>query len=384
MEILVNQKELLRAINKVKPATSKKVLPIFEGIIIEAKDNKINLFANDLEVGIDTNIPGTIEKPGEVVIPVKIFSDLVKKMKGCIKIQSSDKGDDEISFIVITDEDNLVYEVEGYNPEHYPSYPKFNPIAKINVSQGVLKRALNQVEFTAIKDKSRSFLNGIMFKREDDSNILELAATDSHRLAVKKIDISNSETISLIDDNDTFEAIVPKDSVKKLIKLLSKDDDSIVTIVIGEKMIIFELDNKNNDRLYSVLIEALYPDYNQIIPRTFETEVITETKKLKEKLERVQLFDDKVEIFIFHDDVMSIKDTKNKNVSDLINCTKTGENLSIGFNTPYLVDVLKVIEDEQVKIKLNERFNPVIIAPVNNLNDFLYVIMPFNLDKEEY
>lgn len=234
MEILVNQKELLKGINRVKAATSKKVLPIFEGIIIEAKDNKINLFANDLEVGIDTNIPGTIEKPGEVVIPVKIFSDLVKKMKGCIKIQSSDKGDDEISFIVITDENDLVYEVEGFNPKHYPSYPKFNPIAKINISQGVLKKALNQVEFAAIKDKSRSFLNGIMFKREDGSNILELAATDAHRLSVKKIDISSSETIPLIDNNDIFEAIVPKDSVKKLIKLLSKEDD-IVTITIGER-----------------------------------------------------------------------------------------------------------------------------------------------------
>lgn len=382
MEILVNQKELLRAINKVKAATSKKVLPIFEGIIIEAKDNKINLFANDLEVGIDTDVPGTIEKPGEVVIPVKIFSDLVKKMKGCIKIQSSDKGDDEISFIVITDENDLVYEVEGFNPKHYPSYPKFNPIAKINISQGVLKKALNQVEFAAIKDKSRSFLNGIMFKREDGSNILELAATDAHRLSVKKIDISSSETIPLIDNNDIFEAIVPKDSVKKLIKLLSKEDD-IVTITIGEKMIMFELDNKNNDRLYSVLIEALYPDYNQIIPKTFETEVITETKKLKEKLERVQLFDDKVEIFIFHDDVMSIKDTKNKNVSDLTNCIKTGENLSIGFNTQYLIDVLKVIDDERITIKLNEKLNPVTITPINHLDNYLYVVMPVRLDEED-
>jgi len=382
MEILVNQKELLKGINRVKAATSKKVLPIFEGIIIEAKDNKINLFANDLEVGIDTNIPGTIEKPGEVVIPVKIFSDLVKKMKGCIKIQSSDKGDDEISFIVITDENDLVYEVEGFNPKHYPSYPKFNPIAKINISQGVLKKALNQVEFAAIKDKSRSFLNGIMFKREDGSNILELAATDAHRLSVKKIDISSSETIPLIDNNDIFEAIVPKDSVKKLIKLLSKEDD-IVTITIGEKMIMFELDNKNNDRLYSVLIEALYPDYNQIIPKTFETEVITETKKLKEKLERVQLFDDKVEIFIFHDDVMSIKDTKNKNVSDLTNCIKTGENLSIGFNTQYLIDVLKVIDDERITIKLNEKLNPVTITPINHLDNYLYVVMPVRLDEED-
>lgn len=381
MEILVNQKELLKGINRVKAATSKKVLPIFEGII-EAKDNKINLFANDLEVGIDTNIPGTIEKPGEVVIPVKIFSDLVKKMKGCIKIQSSDKGDDEISFIVITDENDLVYEVEGFNPKHYPSYPKFNPIAKINISQGVLKKALNQVEFAAIKDKSRSFLNGIMFKREDGSNILELAATDAHRLSVKKIDISSSETIPLIDNNDIFEAIVPKDSVKKLIKLLSKEDD-IVTITIGEKMIMFELDNKNNDRLYSVLIEALYPDYNQIIPKTFETEVITETKKLKEKLERAQLFDDKVEIFIFHDDVMSIKDTKNKNVSDLTNCIKTGENLSIGFNTQYLIDVLKVIDDERITIKLNEKLNPVTITPINHLDNYLYVVMPVRLDEED-
>lgn len=382
MEILVNQKELLKGINRVKAATSKKVLPIFEGIIIEAKDNKINLFANDLEVGIDTNIPGTIEKPGEVVIPVKIFSDLVKKMKGCIKIQSSDKGDDEISFIVITDENDLVYEVEGFNPKHYPSYPKFNPIAKINISQGVLKKALNQVEFAAIKDKSRSFLNGIMFKREDGSNILELAATDAHRLSVKKIDISSSETIPLIDNNDIFEAIVPKDSVKKLIKLLSKEDD-IVTITIGEKMIMFELDNKNNDRLYSVLIEALYPDCNQIIPKTFETEVITETKKLKEKLERVQLFDDEVEIFIFHDDVMSIKDTKNKNVSDLTNCIKTGENLSIGFNTQYLIDVLKVIDDERITIKLNEKLNPVTITPINHLDNYLYVVMPVRLDEED-
>lgn len=145
----------------------------------------------------------------------------------------------------------------------------------------------------------------------------------------------------------------------------------------------FELDNKNNDRLYSVLIEALYPDYNQIIPKTFETEVITETKKLKEKLERVQLFDDKVEIFIFHDDVMSIKDTKNKNVSDLTNCIKTGENLSIGFNTQYLIDVLKVIDDERITIKLNEKLNPVTITPINHLDNYLYVVMPVRLDEED-
>lgn len=181
MRVICSQKSLMNGIQKVQKAISTKLgLPIYSGILFEvSKNNKIHLFATDLEIGIDCYISAQIIEHGSVVIPNKIFSDLIRKFpEGNIEIEV---GDDNI--IYLKQEDSSSYKIYGFSADDFSPFPEIQSKIKIEFTKTILKDTIQEVILAASKDENRSFLNGLLFKKIDNS--IEVAATDSHRLAVK-------------------------------------------------------------------------------------------------------------------------------------------------------------------------------------------------------
>src|SRR5665648_1085380 len=188
MKIICSQESLLHGIQIVQKGISSRIgLPIYNGILFEAnEDNKVHLFATDLEIGIDCYIPAQVIETGSTVIPSKIISELIKKFpEGKIEIECTENN------ITTITENNSNYKILGFSAEEFSNFPEIKMIAKIKLNQKLFKETIQQVIFSTSRDESKTFLNGALFKIID--NKIEVVTTDSHRLSLKNIQPINIE-----------------------------------------------------------------------------------------------------------------------------------------------------------------------------------------------
>jgi DNA polymerase-3 subunit beta len=262
--------------------------------------------------------------------------------------------------------------------------------AKIKLNQKLLKETIQQVIFATSRDENRTFLNGALFKIID--NKIEVVTTDSHRLSLKNIKPIKIESLL----TKGIEVIIPYRALSELSRLLLDNKEVFTEVRIGEKQILFILfpdGQKNSIRIYSRLIEGQFPDYHQIIPDSFKTEIKVNTKDFTDKMERISLFvredlntvkmeainktgdqkEERCEI------ILKAESPSTGEASEKIVCLKKGEDITITFNTDYILDVLKIIKKENTIIKLNDPLNPVIITPDEDKN-YTYVLMPVRTD----
>ena len=387
MKIVCSQESLLRGIQTVQKGISSRIgLPIYNGILFEAnEDNKVHLFATDLEIGIDCYIPAQVITAGSTVIPNRIISELIKKFpEGNIEIECLK---DNITTIR---ENSSNYKILGFSAEEFSNFPEIKIKSKTKINQKLFKETIQQVIFATSRDENRNFLSGALFKIID--NKIEVVTTDSHRLSLKNIKPTNIENPSM----EGVEVIIPYRALLELSKLLSDDEEVFTEVKIGEKQIIFILfpdGQKNSIRIYSRLIEGQFPDYQQIIPNLFKTEIKVNTEDFKDKMERISLFvkEDlntvKIEAVNKEDNqeegrceiILKAENPSTGEASEKISCFKKGEDITITFNADYILDVLKIIKTENTIIKMNDPLNPVIITPEED-KDYTYILMPVRAD----
>jgi len=232
MKIICSQGSLLHGIQTVQRGISSRIgLPIYNGILFEAKeDNKVHLFATDLEIGIDCYIPAQVVETGSTVLPSRIISELIKKFpEGKIEIECSE---DNITTIK---ENSSNYKILGFSAEEFSNFPEIKMRAKTKLNQKLFKETIQQVIFAVSRDENRNFLNGALFKITD--NRIEVVTTDSHRLSLKNIKAVNmKKTLT-----DEIEVIIPYRALSELSRLLLDNEEVFTEVRIGEKQIIFIL-----------------------------------------------------------------------------------------------------------------------------------------------
>jgi len=386
MKFTCSQESLIHGIQIVQKGISNKIgLPIYNGILFEVnKDNKVHLFATDLEIGIDCYIPAQVIEGGAVVIPNRIISELIRKFpEGNIEVESKENN------ITTIKENNSVYKILGFSADEFSNFPEIEIKSKIKLSQKILKDTIQKTIFSASRDENRSFLNGALFKIIN--NKIEVVTTDSHRLSLKTIPAPE------IDENiiQEGEVIIPYRTLSELYKLLTDEKEVFVEINVGEKQIVFILfpnGQKNSIRIYSRLIEGQFPNYHQIIPKSFKTEIKINTDEFRNKMERISLFVredlNTVKLKIENKEDVSEKKCEiiikalSQNIGEAhetIICFKKGKDIIITFNSKYILDVLKIIKTKNIEIKFNDPLNPVIIHPEKDKN-YLYILMPVRTD----
>ena len=394
MKFICSQKSLLNGIQIVQKGISNKIgLPIYDGILFESSsDNKIHLFATDLEIGIDCYIPAQVIENGSIVIPNKIISELIRKFPtGNIEIESLDNN-------IVIKENSSNYKILAFSSEEFSNFPEMEIKSKIKINQKLFKESIQQVIFSTSKDENRSFLNGALFKIMD--NKIEIVTTDSHRLSLKTINNKDIKKISADNLINNIEVIIPYRALSELSKLLLDDEEVFAEIRVGEKQILFILfpnNPKNSIRLYSRLIEGQFPDYHQILPNSFKTEIKIDTNEFRDKMERISLLarEDlnivKIKTVNTEEDTEEDLGEERKEIilkaesSDIgeafekVPCLKKGEDIVITFNSKYILDVLRIIKTDNTIIKLNDPLNPVIINPEKDKN-YLYILMPLKMD----
>lgn len=348
--------------NSIKAINSNTTLPILSGILLIAKNNKLKIIGNNLNIGIETTIDElTILEEGSVVVDAKFFSNIIKKLpNGPITFEYKENE-------VNVEHNEIHFNLVGTPANEYPELPTIEENNTYQVDSVVLKQMIKQTIFATSNDEARPILNGILFKFEN--NKLTLVALDGYRLAYKNA-IQNIEIPN--------EVIIPSDTLKEVSKILSSDSD--VTISVTDKHVLITIDNI---RIISRLLEGDFINYNQIMPDKFNSKMIVDKNKFKNAIERSQLLTQENKNapvkFEISDNLLYIKSiAETGQLDEKLKVKYENKNLVIGFNPNYLLDALKVIDTEKIEINFINSISPAIINPIGD-ESYTYLIVPVRL-----
>ena len=313
---------------------------------------------------IETRFTANIIKEGSIVIDSKLFGDIIRKLPDeDIRI----KADAELNMSITCKK--IKFNLIGKDPKAYPSFADVISEMVLRTKQYIIKDMINQTIFSVGDDDDKPYLSGVYM--ECGSGIITFVSIDGFRLALR--------TVNVDDVNSEFNVIVPGESLSEISKILSDNDDDLF-ITSDEKNIEFKT---ANTKITSKLIEGKYADYRNFIPEEYQCEIILNTREIRDCIERAMLvvYFDKMKqpvLIEIKDDILVLSANTVSGsgmIKEEINIQAEGRDLEIKFNPKYFLDVLRVIEEDQIKIKFSSEVGPCIIKNIDRDN-YLYMILP--------
>lgn len=366
MKIICSKSILAKGVSIVSKAVpSKTTMPILECILIDASTNVIKLTANDMELGIETIIEGEIAEEGIVAINAKIFSEIVRKLPDSeITIHTDDQNQTLITC------EKAKFNIASQSGEDFSYLPAIEKEDSISISEFTLKEAIRQTIFSIADNDTNRMMTGELFQIEE--NILKVVSLDGHRISIRKIELK--------DSYEPKKVIVPGKTLMEISRIISGEADKNVDIFFTKNHIVFEFDKTV---VVSRLIEGEYFRIDQMLSSDYETKIKVNKKELLDCIDRATLLikegDKKPIIIHIVDESMELKiKSQIGTMDEEIFITKEGKDLMIGFNPKFLIDALRVIDDEEVDLYFMNAKAPCFIKDENQ--SYIYLILPVNFN----
>ncbi len=365
MKIKINQNELNKSITIVQKAVSSRTpLPILSGILIEAKNNMLILTATDLDLGIKTYSPCEIEEEGSIVVQAKLIGDFIRKLpsNSYVHIETTENNNMEIKCL------NSEINILGNSAAEYPDNTFDNEGNSFKIKSESLKNLIKYTYFAAAQENIKPIFTGCLI--EIKNNLCSFVALDGYRMAVKKEPIEFSGEVS---------AVVPSKTLLEILRIIEENKEN-TEIIVSQSHISFRLENTI---IISNLLDGKFIDYEGIIKDNFVTVVKAEPTDIRDSVERASLLakDDKNNLIVLDikDNNMQINSASEYgNVEENVSVEKVGEDLKIGFNSKYLLDFLKVIDNEKIVLNLIGKNNPCFINEEGK-QDYIYMVLPVRI-----
>jgi len=371
MKFKISRSIFFRTLSHLQGIVDKKnSLPILANILIEAKQNQLVLSSTDMDISIIEKISCTVLEDGATTINSQILYDIVRKIDDNSEIEIiSNNGK-----LLTLRADGSRFSLACLPKEDYPIIDQDNSGTNIQLSSKILFKLIDKTKFAISNEETRYFLNGLYFNvnKEDDKNIITLVGTDGHRLA--KFGHEIDENIDKISG-----VIIPKKTIYELSKLLSEIDKSI-TISISSNKIIFFI----GDIIFiSKLIDGSFPDYKRVIPNNNSNILKINREILLSAVDRVStIANEKSPVIKFKllQNILNLNTINNESstASEDLKINYNGDEIEIGFNSKYIMDIVNNLEDEEISIRLKDNSSP-IIALENSNNKLTYVLMPMRV-----
>ncbi len=368
MKFKCQQNILSNAINMVsKAVSSKTTLPILSGLFFEATNGSLKLIGNDLSLSIETTVEATIIETGSIVIPARLFSELIRKLPN-----------EEITFNI--NENHVVeitcgdsnFKIVGLPGNEYPELPNMDQENSFLIDKELFANMIRQTSFAISQDESRPILTGALLEIENGK--FNMVAIDGFRMAIKK---------AIIKTDLNKKAVVPGRTLNEINKLLSQNDSKgDLRISFDDKQVLF---STGDLKVYSRLLAGEFINYNQILPTEHKSVAITSTDSFLTAIDRSFLMareNKNVAIkFEVKDDFIKITSNSEMGSSvEKVHIKLEGQDLEIGFNPKYLIDALKIVDSEDIKIEFVNNVSPCIIKPMDNDN-YIYLVLPCRISK---
>ncbi len=374
MRVVCNTERFSRKLALVSRGVSaRSAVQVLGGILLEAEGESIKLSATDMELSIQTSAAAEVEEDGRVVIPARIFNDIVRSLPGG---QLSLEHDQSAGTVKLVAGDNE-YTIRAYAAEDFPQLPQFDDEGSFTMSGDLLVETVEKVSRSYSRDETRPVLTGILISFEESR--VRMVTTDSYRLSIKE-----NELASTFDGER--EAIVPARAMQEVGRIFSGTDEEQIEVALSENQALFRI---GDVLLGTRLIDGNFPEYKRLLPTSFEREISVGREDLMSTLRRVNLFAQRqtppvpvslsfsngaVEVIVRNGEIGEAHEKLPASSED---------DFSISFNPGYLLDGVSSVDTENVLFKLNESLKPGVIVPgteegngEDGESDFLYLIMP--------
>ena len=373
MKISIKRQYFIEQLNHcLKAISPRTTLPILSGIKIDVSDDQMVLTCSDSEISIEITIPTEIdneeileiEEPGSVVLTGRFFVDIIKKLSGdFVDLETADNFQTKITA------GKSEFNLSGNDSNQYPLLPEVNNADSLVLSSAVLKTIINQTNFAVSLSETRPVLTGVNWNFNEDN--ISFTATDSHRLALRKLLDKSFNT-------DLSNAIIPGKSLSELSKILT-DSEEDVEINLSQNQVLFTYGNM---RFISRLLEGNYPDTSRLFPENYETKVSVNNSEFYHAIDRVSLLareggnnvirmtveNSKVELTSNSPEVGTVNEDINASAVE-------GEGIKISFNSKYMMEALRAIQDEEVTIEFFGTMRPFTITPSES-SEVVQLILP--------
>lgn len=367
MKATILQSNFAKAINVVSRVVgTRTTLPVLGNVLIVADKGKIKLSATDLEVAVTTQIIGKIEESGKITLPARLLADFVLN-----------NGDEQIELEqketkVKLKSERFEASIAGIDADEFPTIPDMDKDAFCEISSKDLVETLRKVTMASANDETRPVLAGIYVKF--DGKVVTFAATDSYRLAERKI--------SLEKEVGKKEIIIPARTMNELLRILSGEMVEKVKLIVEENQVSFVV---ADTQIVSRLIEGNFPNYEQIIPKTSK---ITVKASLQETLSAIKMSSlfakdmaNNVKV-ICNKDGMTVKsaETQAGTTTSSVKADVTGGEIEVSFNARYLMDVLNILSDDEIVFNFNDDASAGVIKSKTD-KEYIYLVMPLRTDQ---
>lgn len=369
MKITIPRQDLLDTVNKVKSVVSaKSALPILSHILIETGHGCIRLVATDLKVSIECTVDCAVHTPGALTVSSQRISSMLSEMPNeDITLELRDNNVIEITCGRI---DTKLFSM---SPEEFPPVRGFEGIEPIIFKQGVLKRLFLRTSFAICNDQARYNLTGLLFEIQD--GVLTVVATDGRRMSLSREE-------GEISPEAQAKVIIPAKMIHELERLLG-DGDGEVEVFIDESQAAFCFDQA---RLVTALIEGNFPNYEMVVPKKHDKEVVLDTAKFTEAMRRTRtMTNDKFNSVRFGVDagMLTLRVTTPEvgEYEEQLAVDYDGEAVEIAFNPEFVLDVVRRVEGEKTCLLLKDGMSPGVIKPYTEapVDNFVNVVMPIRI-----
>lgn len=354
--------------------SARSPIQLLGGILLEAADGNVKLSGTDMELSIQTSTPAEVEEDGRVVIPARIFHDIVRSLPGGQLLLEHDRSEGTVRLAAGENE----YNIRAYAAEDYPQLPRFDSENSFTMPGEVLVETVEKVSRSYSRDETRPVLTGILINFENSR--VRMVTTDSYRLSIKE-----TELASTFEGNR--EAIIPARAMQEVGRIFSGSEEENIEVALSENQALFRI---GDVVLGTRLIDGNFPEYKRLLPTTFEREISVPREDLIATLRRVSLFAHRqtppVPVSMAFSEGFVEVIVRSPEVGDArekLPATSKDE-FHISFNPGYLLDGVSSVDTENVLFKFNEALKPGLIVPgpsdgdgeTAGETDFLYLIMP--------
>jgi DNA polymerase-3 subunit beta len=351
--------------------SARSTIQLLGGILLEAGDGVVRLSSTDMEISVQTSSPAEVEEEGRVVIPARIFNDIVRSLpSGSFSLEHDDSG----GTVRLAAGENE-YRIRTYAADDFPQLPGFDAEAAFRMSGDLLVETVEKVSRSYSRDETRPVLTGILISFEE--NRVRMVTTDSYRLSIKETELATTAF------EGSREAIIPARAMQEVARIFGSEGEDEVEVSLSENQALFRI----GDVLFGTrLIDGNFPEFRRLLPTTFEREISVNREDLMGTLRRVNLFAQRqtppvpVSLSFSSGSVeVIVRNGEVGEAHERLPATSEDDFL-ISFNPGYLLDGVSAIDTEKVVFKLNEALKPGLIVPgvdgEEEEPDFLYLIMP--------
>ena len=348
-----------------RAVAAKSTIPALEGVLLQAS-SQLTVSGYNMQTGIRTTLETDVTEEGALVLPARLFGEIIRRLPDDIVTFSSDKGLN----VRLTCGD-AAYNITALSAEDYPELPEVEDQYALRIRQQTLRSMISETSFAVSTDEARPIHTGSLFEITEEG--LTVVSVDGFRLALRREPL---ETVK----GGSFRFVAPGAALNEVEKICSDTEEEAV-ITLGSRHLLFEV---GNTQLICRRLEGEFLDYRAAIPRSNPIAVTAATKALMNSIDRVSVVISEKQkspvqcVFGMGKISMSAK-TVNGEASDICLIDGDGGNLTIGFNNRYLMDALKYAPADEVRIELNTGISPCIILPADGEERFLYMVLPVRL-----